>query len=337
MQMLAGKRLVLTGATGFVGGHLVPKLVQAGAEVSCIVRSSSDTSRLPASVNIFVCDLTTGAGLKEALNDQDIFIHMAALLFGTGFQAYLEQNGVSAQRLCEALASVANPPQKVVLLSSMAASGPDASAQGAQDTCLPMPVSAYGWSKLLVERTFMAHYHGELVILRPGIIYGSGDKGLLPVFQGAKHGFAVSPGYGRSFPVSCIHGDDMAQALICATSPRAQGIYHVSDGNRHTMESFCQAMSQALGKKAAIFHIPLPVMAISAFFASLWGQLCACVSPKKTVRAPNWNLDKYREAREAGWVCDCSRLMQDTGFSPKITLSEGMRESVEGYRQRGWL
>lgn len=129
----------------------------------------------------------------------------------------------------------------------------------------------------------------------------------------------------------------MAQALICATSPGAQGIYHVSDGNRHTMESFCQAMSQALGKKAAIFHIPLPVMAISAFFASLWGQLCACVSPKKTVRAPNWNLDKYREAREAGWVCDCSRLMQDTGFSPKITLSEGMRESVEGYRQRGWL
>ena len=337
MQMLTGKRIVLTGGTGFVGGHLLPKLVQAEADVHCIVRSSSDTSRLPPEVKTHVCDLASGAGLKEALDHCDVFIHMAALLFGSGFQAYLENNGTSAQRLCQALAEIAHPPKRVILLSSMAASGPDASEQGASDGCLPRPVSAYGWSKLFVERTFQAHFQGELIILRPGIIYGSGDRGLLPVFQGAKHGFAVSPGFGRSFPVSCIHAQDMADALICALQAQAHGIYHVSDGQRYSMDSFCQAICQALGRKAHIFHIPLPIMAVTAACATFWARLRACLSRDKSAKAPNWNLDKYREAREAGWVCDSSRLSRDTDFHARLSLAQGMEESVEGYRKRGWL
>ena len=356
---LKGARILLTGGTGFVGRHLLPQLLEAGAHVTCLTRASSRTGGLPQNVAVAQADLASGRGLAEALAGQDMVIHMAALLFGLGWQDYLRANARAAASLAEAIrqsdqAAAARGQsgiQRLVLVSSQAASGPCGTAPGVSDTALPAPVSAYGWSKVLTEQILGRVLGDRMVTLRPPIIYGSGDKGLLPVFKGVMRGVAVSPGFGREFSVSAIHARDMGQAVLCACRPEAQGVYHVSDGQTHTMSEFCRGMGAAIDaaltrqpRKVRVIHMPLPVMALTAALSSAFGTTADALLSHlpaafggRLNRAPNWNLDKYREARQVGWLCDGSRIGRELGFTPCMSLEAGMAEAVEGYRREGWL
>lgn len=347
---LSGKKVLVTGGTGFVGRHLLPRLLESGARVTCLTRAASRTAHLPAGVSVAQADLSTGRGLAEALAGQDVVIHMAALLFGLGWQDYLRANALAAHAIAEALTRVdaagrgggTGGPARFVLVSSLAASGPSACPPGVADHAAPAPVSAYGWSKLLVEQILGRALGERLVILRPPIIYGSGDRGLLPVFKGAARGFAVSPGMFREFPVSAVHARDMAQAVLLCCGEAARGVYHVNDGGVYNMSGFCRVMGEALGRRRLrVLHLPLPLMAVTAGLSSCVGLLGARLAQTFTgrapARAPNWNPDKYREARQAGWLCDASRIRRELGYQPQISLAEGMAEAVEGYRREGWL
>lgn len=343
---LTGLRVLVTGGTGFLGRHLLPRLLAAGARTTCLVRPGSDISRLPDGVAVARGDCASGDGLDEALQGQDVCIHMAALLFGLGWQDYLRANGRAAAQLARAAA--ASPALKrLVLVSSLAAAGPAAdmaAAPGASDAPnLPCrPVSAYGWSKLLSEQILGRALGDRLVVLRSPIIYGSGDRGLLPVFRGVARGVAISPGLGRDFPVSVIHADDAAQGILLACRPKASGTYYLNDGALHDMASFCQAMGQALGsERVHVLRLPLGFMALTAALGSGFGlagarlaRLFRLPAPR---RAPNWNFDKYREARAVGWLCDSSRICRELGFAPRMDLKAGLAEAVAGYRREGWL
>lgn len=351
---LAGKKVLLTGGTGFVGRHLLPQLLQAGAQVTCLTRAVSRTGHLPAGVATAQADLTSGHGLHEALQGKDVVIHMAALLFGLGWQDYLRANALAARSMAEAISRLAGDGSlpvgfRFVLVSSLAATGPSGSAPGVGDATPAAPVSAYGWSKMLTEQVLGRALGQSLVTLRPPIIYGSGDKGLLPVFQGVKRAsVAVSPGTGREFPVSAVHADDMAQAVLCACRPEARGVYHLSDGEVYTMSGFCRAMGAAVDKalgraprKVRVIRMPLPIMACTAGLSTAFAVAADTVARRflghGLRRAPAWNLDKYREARQAGWLCDNSRICRELGFAPRVNLEAGMTEAVDGYRREGWL
>jgi nucleoside-diphosphate-sugar epimerase len=338
---LSGKRVLVTGGTGFVGRHLLPSLLEAGARVTCLARASSRTDRLPEGISAVRADLRSGAGLGRALEGQEIVIHMAALLFGLGWQDYLRANARSAAILAAALEK-AEKVKRVVLVSSLAAAGPCAVSPGIAEDAAPMPASAYGWSKLLAEQT-LRPLGKKLVILRPPIIYGSGDKGLLPVFRGAARGIAVSPGAFREFPVSVLHVRDMARAVLRACAAGAGGIYHLSDGREHTMSGFCRAagreLHRATGRPAGgvvrVLRLPLPVMAAAAAAATGFAGFASCFCPFS--RAPNWNMDKYREARQSGWLSDAGRIGRELGWKPVVPLADGLAEAVGGYLREKML
>lgn len=338
LSFLAGKKVCVTGASGFLGRHLLSALGGTGADVTCVVRKSSGTAHIPAGCRIAVADLSTGEGLDQALAGQQTVLHLAGALFGLSWQEYLGGNAGAAGRMARAL-GMSGSLERLVFVSSLAAAGPCAAEPGLDEGAVAEPVSAYGWSKLLSERIFSAALGKKAVILRPPIIYGSGDRGLLPLFRSVRLGLAVAPGH--AFPLSAIHASDAALAALLCCGPQASGTYHVSDGHRYDMGRICSAMAHAMGaREPLLLRPPAPLMAAGAAAGTLGGRLARGVRSmlgKGPGRAPNWNLDKYRESRAAGWLANPARIRSELGFAARMPLDAGMAEAVAGYRREGWL
>ncbi|MDR2695942.1 MAG: NAD(P)-dependent oxidoreductase, partial [Deltaproteobacteria bacterium] len=218
---------------------------------------------------------------------------------------------------------------RVVVVSSLAATGPCAQSPGVSDDTLPAPVSAYGWSKYMAELAFAREFTrpAGLVVLRPPIIYGPGDRGLLPCFKAAKLGLIATP--GGTFPVSAVHVRDAVQGVLCCLKPEARGVYHINDGAEHSMASLGLAMAAALGRKALVLRMPRPVLAASAALADFAAGL--------GLPPASWNRDKYRESRAEGWLCSAARITSELGYTPSMPLREGMADAVAGYGKLGWL
>ena len=319
------QRILLAGGTGFVGRHLAWALA-GRTELSCMVRAASRTDLLPPGTRIFHTDIATGQGVDAAMDGQDCLIHLAATLFAASWQTYLRD----AVQLATQLGAAARRAgvERVVLVSSLAATGPCAQSPGVADDALPAPVSAYGWSKYMAELTFAREFSPTgLVVLRPPIIYGPGDKGLLPCFKAAKCGIIAVP--VRAFPVSAVHVQDAVQGIVCCLKPEARGIYHINDGAEHSMASLGLAMAAVFGRKALALRMPRPLLAASAALAQ---GAAACGLPPGS-----WNMDKYREACAEGWLCSASRITTELGYAPSMPLREGMADAVAGYRRLGWL
>lgn len=351
MAHLRDASILVTGGTGFVGRHLIPLLLRAGAHVTCFARPGSDTSRLPENVTLIRGDIMSGNGLAQAMSDRDIVIHMAAVLFSGDWRDYLRGNAGAAESIAGAwrlLDKARHAPKRLIFVSSLSASGPSALAPGKTDVDaedgVDRPVSAYGWSKLFAEHILYRAAGERLVVLRPPIIYGSGDHGLLPLFKSISRGVAVLPGRNRAFPVSAIHVVDAAQAVMLCCRPDAYGWYHISDGHVYSIEQFCRAMGKALGRAGddlRVINVPLWLAGLSARLcgagARLLSALSACCGKRHTT-IPRWNEDKFREAREDGWLCDDSRIKGELEFFPVVSeLSVGMEEAVKGYRAEGLL
>lgn len=340
--MRTGVKIAVTGGSGFLGTHLLPLLAENGADVTSLLRKGSSLAPHVKSIKILRGNCLTGEGLDKLVSDCDILIHMAFLLFGLGWQNYLQTNIRACQNFVAAITALApeKQPQKIIFVSSLAASGPCGKAPGRDESEPASPVSAYGWSKLLCENMLSSAFQDRCVILRPAIIYGSGDKGLLPMFRAASRGIGISPGFRRKFPVSAIHARDASRAIMLACKDTAHGIYHLDDGVPYDMDILCNAMAQATGKKKCrMLHMPLPVMAASASACETAASLARQILPKNISGSftPKWNLDKYREARQTGWLSNSERIRRELGFKAELTLAEGMAEAVKGYHARGML
>lgn len=332
---LAGKKVLVTGAGGFLGQHLLPALSKSGASVTAFVHRSIPAG-LPSEIGLIKGDCGNAEDVAAAIAGKDIVIHMAGLLFGANWQDYLRVNQSFAANIA---AAARKGSQRVIFISSLAAAGPGAEPPGRSEADPPAPVSAYGWSKLMAERTLAAALGERLAILRPPIIYGSKDRGLLPLFKSCRRGFGVSAGR-RPFAVSLIHADDAACAILLLCKPEANGVYHLEDGETHEMGALCRAIGKAQGReKIRVLRPPLFLMGLTAglseTFYRLWNRarILAGAAP---CRPPAWNRDKYREARASGWLANGSRL-RELGFTPKLDLAAGLAETIKGYEEDGWL
>jgi nucleoside-diphosphate-sugar epimerase len=331
------RRILITGATGFVGRHVVQALA-GKTEIRCLVRSVSRAGGLlPPGVRLFRGDLGSGAGLDaavEGMDGRDCVIHLAAVLFASSWQEYLRGNVAFAARIGDAARSAGIG--RVFMVSSLSATGPCGRSPGVEDDSPPAPVSAYGWSKYAAELALAralaggttARTEGSLVVLRPPVIYGPGDRGLLPVFTAAKRGLVVTPGRGR-FPVSLVHVRDAVQGVLRCLRPEARGVYHINDGAEHDMGSFGAGIAEAFGRKPLVLSVPGPLLALSAAAADFAAKLGFPQGP--------WNADKCREARREGWLCSARRIAGELGYAPRVRLREGIRRSIEGYRRMRML
>ncbi|WP_202919278.1 NAD-dependent epimerase/dehydratase family protein [Saccharothrix deserti] len=312
-------RALVTGATGFIGRHLVRHLVRRGYQVTAFVRPTSRRGGLTG-VRFAEGDLVTGEGLRAALRDVDCVFHLAGVIKARTPADYYRGNRLATRTLACALAAVQDPP-RLVHCSSLSAAGPATPDRPRTEDQPCTPVSHYGHSKLRAEREVTAVSHlVPVTIVRPPIVYGPGDREFLGTLAPMAR-LGVMPKSGRgSKSYSLIHVDDLCVALItAATGPCS--VYYVSDGVEHRWEDICTAFATALGvARPVVVPVPGAALQLAATAAELLGRVTGTV--------PILNRDKAREARYAAWTCSADRIERVLGFRAAIPLDVGLAHAA---------
>ncbi len=321
-------KALVTGATGFVGSHLVETLQRVGWSVTVLVRTPGKLEEIGIhGVHSVVGDLANLESLGHACQGQDVVFHVAGLVAARTPQEYLDVNRDGTARLVRAAESAGIG--RLVLVSSLAAAGPSQVGAPRTEDLAPAPVTAYGRSKLAAEDV-VRRSPLPWTILRPPTIYGPRDRELLTAFKAARLGIAPVFG-GGSQELSVIHATDLAEALLAsATAPGAVGLTaFASHPEVVTSGSLLHTIGRSLGRTPWILPIPRPV---GTLLLRITGAAAALAG-----RATILNPDKANEFFQPAWTCSPERLAEATGWRARITVDEGIPATTAWYRSSGWL
>jgi len=321
-------KVLVTGATGFVGGHLTEALRRRGDEVTALARSASKAAALaPLGVRVVPGDLHDRAALQRAAEGQDVVYHVAGVVAARSEADFMVANRDGTRNLVEALGQMGTG--RLVLVSSMAAIGPTIKGRPLRGDEAPRPVTAYGRSKLAAEQAVTASAL-PWTIVRPPMVYGPRDQEVLKVFRLARFGVAPVLGDG-SQELSAVHGGDLAEGLIAAgtTVVAAGRAYYACHPEVFTGADMARAVGRAMGKSPAVIRIPATigrgVLMLTEAAARLTGHTTILTA------------DKANEFFQPAWTADPGPLMRDTGWKAAHDLRSGLEETYRWYRTAGWL
>ena len=334
--------VLVTGASGFIGRHLVRRLIDRGCRVSCLVRTASCIDELrSAGAQLVTGDVTDSAVIERALamSQAGIVFHLAGLTKALRIDDFLRVNAGGVESVAAACADRTDKPVLVVI-SSLAAAGPCAVGRPRIERDAPTPVSAYGFSKLAGEQA-AAKYAGvvPISIVRPPVVFGPGDRGMFEMFRPIAHwGIHTVPGRGKRC-FSLIYVADLVEGLLLAAEKGerlhpnglpGQGVYFMAADDYPTYTELGQAIAIALGKKrTAIVHLPEPLVKM----VGLCGDAMTWIRQR-----PCWvNSDKIAEALAGSWTCSSAKARMHLGWYPAAALAERLHETAQWYRHAGWL
>ena len=314
-------RLLITGATGFVGGAVVRALLARGvaeSAIRCVVRDPARAAAagLPAAC-LHRADLANDGGepaLAAAARGATVVLHCAGSLKAWGSTGYRAVNVDGTARLLAAVAAAA-PAAHLVLVSSLAAAGP--SVDGAGSAAMPescQPVSAYGASKRDAE-LLVVQRGPRFTIVRPSIVYGPRDAATQLLFRQGRGPIAFVPALAK--PLSIVHVDDTVEVLLRAMQVRPAGAVIPIDGPERTdTHSLIRAIATACGRRVRLVPVPIAVAS---------GAALLCDTYARATRSSSFfNRDKVREIRACGWVADGTTARGVLGFVPRIGLAAGL-------------
>ncbi len=324
-------KVLITGANGFIGAALARDALRRGMRVRCLVRKTSDLSRLRGlDVESYYGELRRPETLKEALKDVDIVYHAAGVTRGRTDQDFYEGNEAATRNLLKMCLEEGRDSQKVVLLSSQAAGGPSADRPLTEED-EPHPISVYGRSKLLAEEAVLEFSRVRpAVIIRPPSVYGPGDKDFLLLFRNVKRRLMPMIGSGRQ-RISIVYIDDLVAGIQAAAfSERANGErFYLCGDEDVSFRELTDAAAAALGVRPLL--LPLPMIGVEAVIRG------AVLVSKITGKASILTMDKLREMKQPGWLCSNDKAKRLLGFKPQLGIKEGMARTAAWYREQGLL
>ena len=326
-------KILLTGANGFVGSHILDSLRARGIPTAIILRPDSNRRLIESHlshVTVGTGSLSDPESLSAAMQDVTHVIHCAGCTKALRASEFQEVNRAGARHVVEAVNRQSGRIQRLVHISSLAAGGPGSQARPASEDDPPHPVSEYGRSKLAGEEEVRSACKPEYVILRPSAVYGPRDTGFLPLFKAIKNHILPRFGGGRQ-QLSLVFAADLAEAAVaCLTHPAAAGRTFYTASPEVTT---ARALAEEIARQMGTWTLPLPLPT-----AALWPlcRLQEAVS-RLTGKPSLLSRQKYAELRAPGWVCDPSRLRRELGVACAITLRNGIAETLAWYQQQGWL
>jgi nucleoside-diphosphate-sugar epimerase len=304
--------VAVTGASGFVGPHLVAALARRGWKIRLLLRRWSPLPSLAGvEAEIVWGDLEDVAALRRLVEGADAVVHAAGLIKARHASDFMTVNRGGTERLA-ALA----PQAKFLLLSSLAAREPG--------------LSPYAASKRAAEEALTGRI-GPWLAVRAPAVYGPGDRETLSYFRTAECGIAPQP-MGKGARLSLIHVADLADALALAlAAPLPASVYEIGDerAEGYGYADMAAAAGAALGRHLIGLPVPRPVMAAVAGLNGLWQSLGGATR----ILTPG----KVAEIFHSDWVAHDRRLAEGTGFRPRFDLKIGFEDTVRWYGAHGWL
>jgi nucleoside-diphosphate-sugar epimerase len=325
-------RVLVTGATGFTGGHLAQALARRGERVRALVRDAAKGRPLAeGGVDLVQGDLVDAPSLDRATRDTDVVYHIAALYREAGLrdEMYRAVNAGAVRMLIEAAAR--NGVRRVVHCSTVGVHG-DVEHPPANEDAPLRPGDTYQRTKLEGEETARAAGAAtgvEVVIARPTGIYGPGDRRLLKLFRGVARRRFVILGSGRIY-YHLTYIDDLVEGFrLCGEVPRAAGrTYILAGGEVTTLNELVERIATAAGVAPIRWHLP-----VWPFW--LAGAACEAACAPFGIEPPIYRrrVDFFTKSR----AFDITRARQELGFAPAVGLTDGITRTLEWYRREGWI
>jgi dihydroflavonol-4-reductase len=337
-------KVLVTGASGFIGTHLVATLAARGDEVSCLVRQSSRVEELQKSgARLLFGDVTDRSSLSVAVAGQSVVYHLAGRTQALMPRLFYRVNQRGVANVAQTCAGQTTPPVLVVV-SSLAAAGPSHDGRPKTEADHSEPVSHYGHSKRAGERA-AEHYADRvpITIVRPPIVLGEGDRMGLPLFRSiARFGVHMVPGL-NSRRFSLVHAADLVELLILAAErgkrlpPRGQpeshgpqGYYFAACEENPAYAELGRMIAEVMGR-----HL---VVVVPTATPLVWMVAVAGEAISRMRHDPLFmNLDKAREITAGSWICSADAAAKDLGYVVRVPLMERLRQTAEWYREKKWL
>ncbi|MHB1033983.1 MAG: NAD-dependent epimerase/dehydratase family protein [Pirellulales bacterium] len=351
-------RVLITGASGFIGAHLAEALVARGDDVTCLVRRTSQVERLkPLAVRLAYGDVCDPESLAPCVAGTEVVYHLAGLTKALRVADLMRVNEQGVRNVAEACALCQTPPV-LVLVSSLAAAGPCRKTKLRTEDDPPHPVSNYGRSKRAGELAAEA-LAGKvpITVIRPPIVFGEGDAASLQMIKPIVR-FRIHATPGTELRVfSLIHAADLATVLILAaqrgarleergrergqgsgvggqgaeaTAPSSRGYYFAACGEHPTYGDLGRLIGKAAGRRFVLV-VRMPEVVT-------WAAAGATELVSRILRRPNiFCIDKAREATAGSWACSSERIGRELGFTPGATLLERFQQTIAWYYREGWL
>jgi nucleoside-diphosphate-sugar epimerase len=330
-------RILITGASGFIGSFIVEEALRKGFETWAAVRKSSSREFLKDErIHFIELNLSSEEDLKRQLADVqfDYVVHAAGVTKCLNAADFRRINTEGTQHLVKALIATHQPLKRFVFISSLSIMGAIREQQPYTEileTDAPQPNTAYGLSKLEAERWLDAlNADFPYVILRPTGVYGPRERDYFLQIKSIKNHTDFAVGFTRQ-DITFIYVTDVVQAVFLALEKGQTGRkYLLSDGEVYQSATFSDYVHEELGRPWWIrIKAPIWLLRIITFCGEYWGRW--------TKKMTALNKDKFNILRQRNWRCDISPARQELGFEPQVKLKEGVRRSIRWYKENKWI
>ena len=338
-------KILITGASGFIGSFIVEEALRRGFETWAAVRKSSSTAFLQDErIHLIALNLSSEEQLKEQLKDLqfDYVVHAAGVTKCLKKEDFFRINTEGTKHLVRALMATQHNLQRFVYISSLSIMGAIREEQPYQEireSDEAKPNTAYGKSKLEAEQwlsqlpLYLEGDGGRLfpyVILRPTGVYGPRERDYFMMAKSIKAHTDFAVGFKQQ-DITFVYVTDVVQAVFLACEKGVTGRrYFLSDGEVYQSSTFSDLIRKELGNPWWI-HITAPIwlLRIITFCGEYVGRL--------TGKVTALNNDKYNIMRQRNWRCDIEPARRELGYEPQVKLEEGVKRSIAWYKKNNWL